>query len=129
MKFAISVHGDPEMTRSPATALAFTKAALTAGHEVPSVFFYHDAVRTGCSVGENPATRAALLRGWVDLALSYGTDLMVCVAAAQTRGIHDAEQAKRLGETPNLHPAFQLVGLGQFTEMIMGADRLVTFDG
>jgi len=129
MKFAISVHGDPEATASPATALAFTRAALEVGHEIPRVFFYHDGVRTGCAGDGLSASRARLLEGWVDLRQSFGTELLVCVAAAQSRGLYDVEQAQRSDETANLHPAFEVVGLGQFTEMIMTADRTVTFDG
>lgn len=129
MKIAISVYGDPDKTSSPMTALAFAEAALSADHEVFRVFFYHDAVRTGCvSDGLSPS-RIALLQGWVDLKQTHEIDLMVCIAAAESRGIYDTQQAKRLGKAVNLHPAFQAVGLGQFAEMIMTTDRTVTFDG
>ena len=129
MKIAVSVHGDPEKTASPATALAFTRAALTAGHQVPRVFFYHDGVRTGCDLDGHPTARTTLLQGWVDLKRSFGTDLLICIAAAEARGLYNIEQARTAGKTANLHPAFQVVGLGQFTEMIMTADRALTFDG
>uniref|UniRef100_UPI0025E3EE1B DsrE/DsrF/TusD sulfur relay family protein n=1 Tax=Thiobacillus sp. TaxID=924 RepID=UPI0025E3EE1B len=47
----------------------------------------------------------------------HGVDLVVCVAAAQRRGITDDVLA----------PGYRISGLGQLVEMGIQYDRLVTF--
>ena len=55
-------------------------------------------------------------------------DLVVCVAAAQRRGIVDEGEAKRNGkDATNLAPGFRISGLGQLIEAGIQSDRLVTF--
>ena len=53
---------------------------------------------------------------------------MVCVAAAQRRGIVDAEEMRRHGKDAwNLAPGFRISGLGQLLDTAIEADRLVVF--
>jgi tRNA 2-thiouridine synthesizing protein D len=52
----------------------------------------------------------------------------VCVAAAQRRGILDADEAKRHSkDVSNIAPGFRISGLGQLIEAGIQADRLVVF--
>ncbi len=54
--------------------------------------------------------------------------MVVCVAAAQRRGIVDADEAKRHGkDAHNIAPGFRISGLGQLIEAGILADRLVAF--
>ena len=55
-------------------------------------------------------------------------DLVVCVAAAQRRGLIDADEAKRNGkDADNIAEGFRISGLGQLVEAGIQADRLITF--
>ncbi len=53
---------------------------------------------------------------------------MVCVAAAQRRGILDEEEMKRHGkDANNIAPGFRISGLGQLIEAEIQCDRVVFF--
>jgi len=65
---------------------------------------------------------------WSELAEQHGLDMVVCVAAAQRRGILDADEAKRNGKDgDNIAPGFRISGLGQLIEAGIQADRLLVF--
>jgi tRNA 2-thiouridine synthesizing protein D len=54
--------------------------------------------------------------------------MVVCVAAAQRRGVVDDGEAERNGkDATNIHPAFRISGLGQLIEAAVEADRLMVF--
>ena len=54
--------------------------------------------------------------------------VILCVAAAQRRGLLDADEAKRAGkDVDNMAPGFQISGLGQLIDAGIQADRLVVF--
>ena len=73
-------------------------------------------------------TRPTSFAEWIRLADEAAISLVVCVAAAQRRGILDAGEAEREGlDANNLHPAFQLAGLGVLTESVIDADRFISF--
>jgi tRNA 2-thiouridine synthesizing protein D len=58
----------------------------------------------------------------------YKLDLVVCVAAAQRRGILDESEAKRHGKNAdNIAPGFRISGLGQLIETGIESDRVVAF--
>ena len=55
-------------------------------------------------------------------------DLVVCIAAAQRRGILDASEAKRHGKDgDNIAPGFRISGLGQLIEAGNRGRSLVVF--
>jgi len=69
-------------------------------------------------------------KNWSELADKYKLDLVVCIAAAQRRGILDEGEAKRHGKgegAANIAPGFRISGLGQLIEAGIEADRLVVF--
>jgi len=69
-----------------------------------------------------------LTKEWSDLASEHNIDLVVCVAAAQRRGLIDADEAKRNGkDADNIAEGFRISGLGQLVEAGIQADRLITF--
>ena len=54
--------------------------------------------------------------------------MVVCVAAAQRRGILDKGEAERNGkDADNIEDGFRISGLGQLVEAGIQADRLITF--
>lgn len=128
MKFGILVNEGPYTHQASDTAYQFTKAALEKGHEIVRVFFYHDGVNNGTRLTTPPQDDRHITNRWSELAEKHGLDMVVCVAAAQRRGIVDADGAKRNGkDANNIAPGFHISGLGQLIEAGILADRLVAF--
>ena len=128
MKIGLLVNEGPYQHQAADTAFQFAKAALEKGHEVFRVFFYHDGVNNGTRLTTPPQDDRHIQRRWTELAEAHGVDLVVCVAAAQRRGICDADEAKRNGkDADNIAPGFRISGLGQLVEAAIECDRLVTF--
>ena len=128
MKFAVMINEGPYTHQSSDTAYQFTKAALSQGHEIFRVFFYHDGVNNGTRFTAPPQDDRHLVNRWSELGQEHGIDLVVCVAAAQRRGIIDEEEAKRHGKDGNnIAPGFRISGLGQLIEAGIQADRLIVF--
>jgi tRNA 2-thiouridine synthesizing protein D len=143
MKFAIQVNEGPYQHQASDSAYMFAKAALEKGHEIFRVFFYHDGVNNGTRLTTPPQDDRNIVNRWAELAEEHKiesrtkdddgnevvqTELVVCVAAAQRRGIVDEGEAKRNGkDATNIHPRFRISGLGQLIEAAIQSDRLVVF--
>lgn len=128
MKFGIMVNEGPYTHQAADTAYQFAKAALAKGHEIVRVFFYHDGVNNGSRLTTPPQDDRNIVRRWSELAEQHGLDMVVCVAAAQRRGIVDAGEAKRQGkDADNIASGFRISGLGQLIEVGIQADRLMVF--
>ena len=128
MKFSILVNEGPYTHEASDTAYQFVKAALAKGHEIYRVFFYHDGVHNGTRLTVPPQDDRNIVKRWSELAAQHQLDLVVCIAAAQRRGLMDASEAKRNGkDADNIAPGFRISGLGQLIEAGIQADRLVVF--
>ena len=128
MKFGILVNEGPYTHQASDTALQFTKAALAKGHEIYRVFFYHDGVNNGTRFAVPPQDDRNITNQWSQLAKDHNLDLVVCVAAAQRRGILDADEGKRHSKDGNnIAPGFRISGLGQLVEAGTQSDRLMVF--
>ncbi len=128
MKFAILINEGPYTHQASDSAYQFAKAALAKGHEIFRVFFYHDGVNNATRLTTPPQDDRNIVNRWSKLAEEHKLDMVVCVAAAQRRGIVDEGEAKRNGkDATNLAPGFRISGLGQLIEAGIQADRLVVF--
>jgi tRNA 2-thiouridine synthesizing protein D len=128
VKFGILINEGPYTHQASDSAYNFTKAALERGHEIFRVFFYNDGVNNGSRLGVPPQDDRNITKQWSALAEQYDLDLVVCIAAAQRRGLLDADEAKRHGkDADNIAPGFHISGLGQLIEAGIQSDRLVTF--
>ncbi len=128
MRFGIVVNEGPYTHQASDSAYRFTKAALDKGHEIFRVFFYHDGVNNGTRLTVPPQDDRNLVALWSELAQAHKLDLVVCVAAAQRRGVLDQSEAKRHGkDADNIAPGFRISGLGQLIEAGIECDRLVVF--
>jgi tRNA 2-thiouridine synthesizing protein D len=128
MKFGIMVSEGPYTHQASDTAYHFTEAALKNGHEIVRVFFYHDGVNNGTSLGVPPQDDRNITIRWSELAEKHDLDLVLCVAAAQRRGLLDEDEAKRAGKnTSNMAQGFNISGLGQLIDAGIQADRLLIF--
>jgi len=128
LKFAIQVNAGPYQHQACHSAYRFACAVLSRGHELSRVFFYHDGVNVASALTTPPQDELNLCDAWAALASQHDVDLLVCVAAAQRRGIVDEDERKRHGKTAaNLADGFRIAGLGQLVEAALDADRLVVF--
>ena len=128
MKISIQVNEGPYQHQASDTAYQFTTAALAAGHEIFRVFFYHDGVNNATKLAVPPQDDRHIPNLWSELAKENDLDMVVCIAAAQRRGMMDVDEAKRQGfEDNNLIEGFRISGLGQLIEAGVESDRLVVF--
>ena len=128
MKLSVVLNEGPYQHQAADTAYHFTRAALAKGHEVFRVFFYHDGVNNGTRLTTPPQDDRDIVKRWSELAEEHGLDLVVCIAAAQRRGIVDETEQKRHGkDANNIAPNFRISGLGQLIEAGVNSDRLVVF--
>jgi tRNA 2-thiouridine synthesizing protein D len=128
MKISIAILGSPYASQSAHTALNFTKAAVSSGHDVIRVFFYHEGAYVGNQFNTPPQDEFAITQQWSDYAVKHGLELIVCVASALRRGVLDETEAKRYDtKSDNMAAAFQIGGLGQLIDAGLSSDRLVTF--
>ena len=128
MKLGILINEGPYQHQASDTALQYVKAAIKKGHEIYRVFFYNDGVNNATKLSSPPQDDRNITKEWSMLAKDHGIDLVVCVAAAQRRGILDKDEAKRNGkDADNLEEGFRISGLGQLVESGIQSDRLITF--
>ncbi len=128
MKFGILVNEGPYTHQASDSAYHFTAAALRAGHEIVRVFFYQDGVNNGTRLSVPPQDDRNVSERWSALAKEHDVELILCVAAAQRRGLLDEDEARRAGKNAdNMAPGFQISGLGQLIDAAIQAERLVVF--
>jgi tRNA 2-thiouridine synthesizing protein D len=128
MKFSILINEGPYTHQASDSAYQFAKAVLAKGHEIFRIFFYHDGVNNATRLTTPPQDDRNIVNRWSKLAEEHKLDMVVCVAAAQRRGIVDEGEAKRNGkDATNLAPGFRISGLGQLIEAGIQSDRMVTF--
>jgi len=92
------------------------------------VFFYHDGVYNGSRLSVPPQDDRNVCERWSALGQEHSLELILCVAAAQRRGLLDEGEARRAGkDSNNIAPGFEISGLGQLIDAGIQADRLVLF--
>ena len=128
MKLSIQINEGPYQHQAADSAYQFVKAALAKGHEIFRGFFYHDGVNNATRLGVPPQDDRNITQQWTELQKEHELDLVVCIAAAQRRGLLDEDEAKRQGkDANNIAEGFRISGLGQLIEAGIEADRLVVF--
>lgn len=118
MKFAIQINTSPYHSSASLTAFRFASAILAQHHEIFRVFFYHDGIYHALKSAAPPDDEFSLFKGWSELAHQHKIDLVVCISAAQRRGLIDE----------NVADGFRLGGLGQLLEATILADRFLVFE-
>ena len=113
MRYAIQVNASPCQSNTGYSAYQFIKAALEQGHEIFRVFFYHEGIYHAFNHNTPPDDELQLTKLWSALAEQHSLDLLVCISAAQRRGLLSADEAARQGKhDDDLATGFRIGGLG-----------------
>jgi tRNA 2-thiouridine synthesizing protein D len=127
MKFAIQVNSSPYHSNTGHSAYQFVEAALAQGHQICRVFFYHEGIYHAFNTATPPDDEVNFTQRWSALAKQHQIDLVVCISAAQRRGLLYADEARRQGKADDLAEGFRISGLGQWLDAILAADRCLVF--
>jgi len=128
MKFAIQVNTSPYQSNGGLSAYQFIHAALAQGHDIFRVFFYHDGIYHAFKYVMPPDDERNFTKHWSEMAWRYQIDLVVCISAAQRRGLLCPDEASRQGKLDvDLAEGFRISGLGQWVEATLEADRFIVF--
>ncbi|GFO71159.1 tRNA 2-thiouridine synthesizing protein D [Bathymodiolus japonicus methanotrophic gill symbiont] len=128
MKYSIQVNASPYQSNSGETAYQFIKSALDMGHEIIRVFFYQEGIYHAFRYATPPDDEVQFVTRWSTLARDYDLDLVVCISAAQRRGLLETNEARRQGKKDNdVADGFRIAGLGLWVEAMLEADRFIEF--
>lgn len=128
MRYAIQVNSSPYHANTGLSAYRFIEAALAQGHKVCRVFFYHEGIYHAFADNTPPDDELQLTKLWGKLAIHHSIDLLVCISAAQRRGLlSNEESALRNKNNNGLAEGFRIGGLGQWLETLLTADRVLVF--
>ncbi len=128
MKYTIQVNASPYQSNSAETAYQFIKSALAMGHEVNRVLFYQEGVYHAFKYATPPDDETPIVTRWSVLAREYDIDLLVCISAAQRRGLLSTQEASQQGKKDNdIAEGFRIAGLGLWVEAMLEADRFIEF--
>lgn len=128
MKYALQINSSPYASNNGNTAYHFIKAALASGHQILRIFFYQDGIYHAFRYATPPDDEFNITQKWSELAREHQIDLVVCISAAQRRGLLHSDEAKQQGKQDNdLAEGFRISGLGQLVEATLEADRFMVF--
>lgn len=128
MKYTILINSGPTGSMEGYSAYQFILAALAMGHDITRVFFYQDGIFHAFKHNTIPEDELNLTKKWSHLANEKGIDLVVCISAAQRRGLLSNDEAIRQGkQDKDLAEGFRISGLGQLMESILLTDRYIEF--
>jgi len=128
MKINVLITGAAYSTQSAYSALQFCYSAVAQGHSISQVFFYQDAVTQASRLIVPLGDEFNCIDEWARFAEQHDTQLVVCVSAAERRGILNRDQADEFSkDANNAHPIFQVEGLGSLHDASLSSDRMVTF--
>jgi tRNA 2-thiouridine synthesizing protein D len=129
VKYTIQVNSSPTDSISGNSAYQFIKSALEMKHEIFRVFFYQEGIYHAFKYSTLPDDELKITENWSTLACEHGVDLVVCISAAQRRGLLSSDEAKRQDKLDNdLADGFRISGLGQLLEGMLVADRFIEFE-
>lgn len=125
MNYVLAVKSPAFGAQGATTAYQVAEALLSAGHQITQVFFFQDGVNNANALINPASDEINLVALWQKLAKSHRLSLHLCISAAQRRGVVDATTSPN--EQTNLAEGFVLAGLGEFSQAVLKADRLLTF--
>lgn len=124
---AIMLLGNAQAASSR-SALQYAQAAIAQSIRIECVFFYHDAVLLASTLNHALQDELSLANEWQQLIENHHIPAIACIASAIKRGVYNEVEAKRYQKSAtNLHPSFELAGLGSWLEAVDKATQHVVF--
>lgn len=109
-----------------ATALRFAQALCHSGHHLDTVFFYLDGTMHANHLLSPASDEENIHTQWIELSKHRPMQLLVCVSAAERRGIIAQQTALQRHQTHfNIEPPFEIAGLAEMTMAMLKSDRVV----
>lgn len=118
-RFGLLLTSGSFASQSFASALAFAKAAVQAGHSIEHIFLYEDAVFAATAAVDLPADEPDVSAQLSKFCQQHAIPLLFCITAAQKRGVCSDSLAARQGYTA--------AGLAEFAMRLSNTDKLVQF--
>ncbi len=115
-QFAILLAASPDGGTLPLRAVDTMKAALSKGHAV-FCFLYEDGVLFADRNRDIPQGETDPCQALQDIISLNSCEVVACITAAERRGIREGQ----------LIEGVRLGGLGEWTEKLQSADRVVQF--
>ncbi|MEG9491086.1 sulfurtransferase complex subunit TusD [Mannheimia indoligenes] len=125
MDYVLAIKSPVYGSQGAYLAYQVAEELLQAKHNIRQVFFFQEGVSNANTLVNPASDEINLIEKWQKLAELHRLQLHLCIAAAQRRGIVD-EQTSAIATT-NLAQGFTLAGLGEFSQAVLKADRLLTF--
>lgn len=117
MNYVLAVKGEVYGAQAAFLAYQVAEELLAQGHRIRQIFFFQNGVSNANALVSPASDEINLVEKWQQFATTHNVPLHLCISAAQRRGI--VEQ--------NLADGFVLAGLGEFSQAVLTADRLLTF--
>ena len=115
--YLLMLHGSPWSNQTVLSACQFAQAAVESGHTISAIFLYQDAVLNAINNLDIPSDELNGQSHLLQLRNEHNIKLMLCVTAAEKRGLTDK----------NIHSEFIISGLAEFAELTTQADKIIQF--
>jgi tRNA 2-thiouridine synthesizing protein D len=130
--FLILVHSSNYACQSSRSALKYAESVINNGHDLKAIFFYQEGVCHANTLTSIPSDELDTTTGFKQLNADHNIPLLLCVTAADKRGIvdeHYAQEQTHEQALPhgNVDPAFTVAGLAEMATIAAETDRLVQF--
>jgi tRNA 2-thiouridine synthesizing protein D len=126
--FSLLITKPPFDQQDAYSAYRFAMSAVKLKHVINGIFFYQAGVHNSNSFQSGHSDELDLHQAWVTLSTAHNIPLLVCVTAANRRGVINQQDAEDHDLTHfNLNPPFTEVGLGDLVELLNISDRVIQF--
>lgn len=115
--FILMLHAPAWSHQSVLTACQFANTAIRRGNKVKAVFLYQGAVLNASDSLEISSDELNGQQHLIELHETHGVPLMLCVTAAEKRGLSESQIAN----------GFKIAGLAELAELSTETDKVVQF--
>lgn len=116
MDYVLAVKQPVYGSQAAVLALQLAETLLAKGHTIRQIFFFQAGVSNANRWVDPASDELNLVQAWQQLAQQHHLNLHLCISGAARRGIVPA----------SLADGFTLAGLGEFSQAVLTADRLLT---
>lgn len=116
MDYVLAVKSPVYGSQGAFLAYQVAESLIQKGHSIRQIFFMQAGVSNANRLVDAASDEVNLVEKWQQFAATHKVPLHLCIAAAQRRGVVET----------NLADGFVLAGLGEFSQAVLSADRVLT---